>query len=1010
MHLASAADVTCTIPAPGPYCGGTSLVIDYDGTGYTFTGGNVFSVELSDAVGSFANPVVIGTLTSVASSGTIETIFPSAASGTGYRIRIVSTTPALTGVDNGVDFTITPQTAASVSISVPSNTLCNTNTTTFTAASTGGGTSPAYQWKLNNSNAATGVSFSPTLADGDVVKVVMTSNASCPFPAAAESNSITMVVKTIVAPSVTIAGPPTICSGVNTEFTATPVNGGTAPQYHWKKNGLDVGTNSAVYVDNTLVSGDAITTTLTSNRECTSTPTAVSNSLAITVTANVTPTISISASPSTTVGSGSIIYFSATVNHGGSAPTYEWKKNSGVTATGYSYSSSTLVNSDEITAILTSNAACAKPAKATSNKVTVSVDNTLTRSGHSWETRASQSDPVDRRNASGFAIGNKAYIGVGFVMASSTLTFRKDFWEYDAATDVWTQRADVGGALVTGRYNAVGFSVGNWGYIGGGLGPSGVKKDFWQYLPFPTNAWVQRKDIPGQAREQAFAFGIGNKGYVGGGYANGQGEFKDFYEYDPSSDQWTTKADFGGGNRMGGASFVLDTKGFVAGGYNATLDTYYKDLWEYDQPGNAWRKKEDMPGNGRTRASSFAIGGSGYVGLGYSGAGYEGQFYQYVPSSNTWNLRPFYSGPSTINHGTGVSIGNKGFIYKDGVWTEYNLLTTSSFSSRYCTSESVQVAWDASGFTYGASNVFTAQLSSQPTFSIYTTIATLSSTASTGTLTGTVPSSMSSGAYYFRILSSNPAMATFSEVVNVTNLPGTHTVTAETGTTICKDISATFKSNLTGTGFQWYKNNVIVGTDATNYSESTLASGDVIKAIRTYTTGCKAPVGVSSNLITMVVREVNKPTINLIANLLQSSAATTYQWYVDGGPIGGATKQTYQMLKTGAYKVRISDATGCYSFSDNVVNAYVGLADDESDLISLYPNPAGDDVTLSIAEDLLARNCSFSVIDELGQTYLQQQPAVKLNKISMTGAAAGLYLVRLSVDGQTVVRRILKVE
>ena len=41
----------------------------------------------------------------------------------------------------------------------------------------------------------------------------------------------------------------------------------------------------------------------------------------------------------------------------------------------------------------------------------------------------------------------------------------KDFWEWDQATDVWTRKADFGGIA---RRDAVGFSIGNKGYIGTG--------------------------------------------------------------------------------------------------------------------------------------------------------------------------------------------------------------------------------------------------------------------------------------------------------------------------------------------------------------------------------------------------------------------------------------------------------------------------------------------------------------------------------------------------------------
>jgi hypothetical protein len=68
--------------------------------------GNVVTAELSDATGSFASPVVLGTL-SATSSGTITGTIPaSTPTGSGYRIRVTSTNYALTASDNGSDIQI----------------------------------------------------------------------------------------------------------------------------------------------------------------------------------------------------------------------------------------------------------------------------------------------------------------------------------------------------------------------------------------------------------------------------------------------------------------------------------------------------------------------------------------------------------------------------------------------------------------------------------------------------------------------------------------------------------------------------------------------------------------------------------------------------------------------------------------------------------------------------------------------------------------------------------------
>lgn len=93
---------------PTNWCFNTAqnINVDFTSTG-TFTAGNTYTAQLSDASGSFAAPTAIGTLSSTANSGTISATVPAGtAVGSGYRIRVVSSTPATTGSDNGVNFTI----------------------------------------------------------------------------------------------------------------------------------------------------------------------------------------------------------------------------------------------------------------------------------------------------------------------------------------------------------------------------------------------------------------------------------------------------------------------------------------------------------------------------------------------------------------------------------------------------------------------------------------------------------------------------------------------------------------------------------------------------------------------------------------------------------------------------------------------------------------------------------------------------------------------------------------
>jgi N-acetylneuraminic acid mutarotase len=64
------------------------------------------------------------------------------------------------------------------------------------------------------------------------------------------------------------------------------------------------------------------------------------------------------------------------------------------------------------------------------------------------------------------------------------------------------------------RQYATTFTIGAKTYLG--LRDNGGTSDFWEYDP-ATNLWTEKANFPGDARAYAIAFSIGNKGYVGAG-------------------------------------------------------------------------------------------------------------------------------------------------------------------------------------------------------------------------------------------------------------------------------------------------------------------------------------------------------------------------------------------------------------------------------------------------------------------------------------------------------------
>lgn len=103
--VATQAATLTTALTVGSFCQGASLSVPYTANDQ-FSAGNVFTAQLSDAAGSFASPVGIGSVNATA-SGSISCAIPAGTPpGTGYRIRVISTTPAVTGTDNGTDLVV----------------------------------------------------------------------------------------------------------------------------------------------------------------------------------------------------------------------------------------------------------------------------------------------------------------------------------------------------------------------------------------------------------------------------------------------------------------------------------------------------------------------------------------------------------------------------------------------------------------------------------------------------------------------------------------------------------------------------------------------------------------------------------------------------------------------------------------------------------------------------------------------------------------------------------------
>jgi hypothetical protein len=102
-------------------------------------------------------------------------------------------------------------------------------------------------------------------------------------------------------------------------------------------------------------------------------------------------------------------------------------------------------------------------------------------------------------------------------------------------------------------------------------------------------------------------------------------------------------------------------------------------------------------------------------------------------------------------------------------------------------------------------------------------------------------------------------------------------------------------------------------TGATTSCISVFAEGDYA-AIVTYQNGC---TGISDTA-TITTLPLPAPMILSKGDSLFASGGISYQWYVNGNPISGATESKYTATESGDYYVLITAENGCSIFSDTI--------------------------------------------------------------------------------------------
>jgi len=312
-----------------------------------------------------ANPTVtLANATSAAITQTYTLTVTNAGGCTATGTVAVTVLPVMTPGTIGAD-----QTVCAGTLPAP---------LTSTAPAAGGPGSYAYQWESSSDNLtwaalanATGLSYAP----GPVAATTyFRRRATAGACGTAYSNVVLVTAQPLLVTTVALPTLPAQCAGTAFTFTPMPTNAGPAPTYQWFVNGTAIGTGPS-YTSSTLADGDLVRVELTPTAGlCTSGGAVATARVSLTPVPAPTATMSLQTAMPACVGSPITFSLGQATNAGPSSQ-YQWQVD-GVnvaSATGPSFTSTTLRDGQAVALELRTTNACGQPTTVTSAAVRVAV-------------------------------------------------------------------------------------------------------------------------------------------------------------------------------------------------------------------------------------------------------------------------------------------------------------------------------------------------------------------------------------------------------------------------------------------------------------------------------------------------------------------------------------------------------------------------------------------------------------------------------------------------------------
>ncbi len=171
-------------------------------------------------------------------------------------------------------------------------------------------------------------------------------------------------------------------------------------------------------------------------------------------------------------------------------------------------------------------------------------------------------------------------------------------------------------------------------------------------------------------------------------------------------------------------------------------------------------------------------------------------------------------------------------------------------------------------------------------------------------------------------------------------------------------------------------------------------------ATTTYTLTVSSGNCSSTASVTVTVANPTAPIITFDGVVLSTTSGLSYQWFLNGAPISGATAQTFTPLANGSYTVSVVDPNSCSSTSTAFEVLTVGWANMQNPSLRLWPNPANEELWLEGHE----AGAWLKMFSSAGHLVWESRAERNLVAVPVGPLPAGIYT--LWVSGQTKPKRI----